>query len=49
MMERDGVQKNGKGEIMCEGKGWSMENEKGQIMYDGKGWSIEKWKGGSNV
>ena len=38
-----------RGEIMYDGKGWSIENGKGEIMCEGKGWSIEKWKGGDNV
>ena len=38
-----------RGEIMCAGKGWSIENGKGEIMCDGKGWSIENGKGGDNV
>ena len=32
MMEGDGVQKMERGEIMCDGKGWSIEKWKGYIV-----------------
>ena len=38
---------NGKGELMYDGRGWSIEKWKGGVMYDGMGTSMENRKGES--